>query len=117
MQLTLLKGKIHRARVTECNLHYAGSIGIDEELMEAANMVPFEKVLVADVNSGSRFETYVLPAPKGSGTIAIYGAAAHLAKLNDLVIIFAWASCDEKEAKDYQPAICLVDDNNHPKFK
>ena len=116
MRLTLLKGKIHRARVTECNLQYAGSIGIDEDLLAAANMVPYEKVLVADVTNGSRFETYVLPAPKGSGTIAIYGAAAHLAKLNDIVIIFAWANMEEEEAKSFKPSICLVDENNKVKF-
>ena len=105
MRLTLLKGKIHRARVTECNLQYAGSIGIDEDLLAAANMVPYEKVLVADVTNGSRFETYVLPAPKGSG-----------AKLNDIVIIFAWADMEEQEAKSFKPAICLVDENNKVKF-
>ena len=116
MQLTLLKGKIHRARVTECNLHYAGSIGIDEDLMAAANILPYERVSVANVTNGSRFDTYVLPAPKGSGTIAIYGAAAHLAKLGDIIIIFAWANMDEKEAKVFKPSICLVNENNKVKF-
>ena len=116
MQLTLLKGKIHRARVTECNLHYAGSIGIDEDLMSAANILPYERVSVANVTNGSRFDTYVLPAPKGSGTIAIYGAAAHLAKMNDIIIIFAWANMDEKEAQGFKPSICLVDENNKIKF-
>ena len=116
MQLTLLKGKIHRARVTECNLHYAGSIGIDEDLMAAANILPYERVSVANVTNGSRFDTYVLPAPKGSGTIAIYGAAAHLAKLGDIIIIFAWANMDEKEAEAFKPSICLVDENNKIKF-
>ena len=116
MQLTLLKGKIHRAKVTECNLHYAGSIGIDEDLMAAANILPYERVSVANVTNGSRFDTYVLPAPKGSGTIAIYGAAAHLAKLGDIIIIFAWANMDEKEAQGFKPSICLVDENNKIKF-
>ncbi|MBO7435130.1 aspartate 1-decarboxylase [bacterium] len=116
MQLTLLKGKIHRARVTECNLHYAGSIGIDEDLMAAANILPYERVSVANVTNGARFDTYVLPAPKGSGAIAIYGAAAHLAKLGDIIIIFAWANMDEKEAQGFKPAICLVDENNKIKF-
>ncbi len=116
MQLTLLKGKIHRARVTECDLHYAGSIGIDEDLMSAANILPYERVSVANVTNGSRFDTYVLPAPKGSGTIAIYGAAAHLAKMNDIIIIFAWANMDEKEAQGFKPSICLVDENNKIKF-
>ena len=116
MQLTLLKGKIHRARVTECNLHYAGSIGIDEDLMSAANILPYERVSVANVTNGSRFDTYVLPAPKGSGTIALYGAAAHLAKMNDIIIIFAWANMDEKEAQGFKPSICLVDENNKIKF-
>ena len=116
MQLTLLKGKIHRARVTECDLHYAGSIGIDEDLMAAANILPYERVSVANVTNGSRFDTYVLPAPKGSGTIAIYGAAAHLAKMNDIIIIFAWADMDEKEAQGFKPSICLVDENNKIKF-
>ena len=116
MQLTLLKGKIHRARVTECNLHYAGSIGIDEDLMSAANILPYERVSVANVTNGARFDTYVLPAPKGSGTIAIYGAAAHLAKMNDIIIIFAWADIDEKEAQGFKPSICLVDENNKIKF-
>ena len=116
MQLTLLKGKIHRARVTECDLHYAGSIGIDEDLMAAANILPYERVSVANVTNGARFDTYVLPAPKGSGTIAIYGAAAHLAKLNDIIIIFAWANMEEKGAKGFKPSICLVDENNKVKF-
>lgn len=116
MQLTLLKGKIHRARVTECDLHYAGSIGIDEDLMAAANILPYERVSVANVTNGSRFDTYVLPAPKGSGTIAIYGAAAHLAKMNDIIIVFAWANMDEKEAQGFKPSICLVDENNKIKF-
>lgn len=116
MQLTLLKGKIHRARVTECDLHYAGSIGIDEDLLSAANILPYERVSVANVTNGSRFDTYVLPAPKGSGTIAIYGAAAHLAKMNDIIIIFAWANMDEKEAQGFKPSICLVDENNKIKF-
>ena len=116
MQLTLLKGKIHRARVTECNLHYAGSIGIDEDLLSAANILPYERVSVANVTNGARFDTYVLPAPKGSGTIAIYGAAAHLAKMNDIIIIFAWADMDEKEAQGFKPSICLVDENNKIKF-
>ncbi|MBR5902390.1 aspartate 1-decarboxylase [bacterium] len=116
MQLTLLKGKIHRARVTECDLHYAGSIGIDEDLLSAANILPYERVSVANVTNGSRFDTYVLPAPKGSGTIAIYGAAAHLAKMNDIIIIFAWANMDEKEAQSFKPSICLVDENNKIKF-
>ena len=116
MKITLLKGKIHRARITECNLNYAGSIGIDEDLMQAANFVPYEKVLVANVTNGARFETYVLPEPKGSGTIAIYGAAAHLARLNDIVIIFAWAELESEEAKNYQPQICLVDENNKQLF-
>ena len=116
MRLTMLKGKIHRARVTECDLHYAGSIGIDEELMAAANILPYERVSVANVTNGSRFDTYVLSAPKGSGTIAIYGAAAHLARLNDIIIIFAWADMEEEEAKSFKPSICLVDENNKPKF-
>ena len=116
MQLTLLKGKIHRARVTECDLHYAGSIDIDEDLLSAANILPYERVSVANVTNGSRFDTYVLPAPKGSGTIAIYGAAAHLAKMNDIIIIFAWANMDEKEAQSFKPSICLVDENNKIKF-
>ena len=113
MELTLLKGKIHRATVTQCDLHYEGSISVDSALLERAGILNHEQVDVLNITNGNRFTTYAL-APAGSGTIGINGAAARLAQKGDLVIIIAYARMAEAEAKTWQPRILLVDANNKP---
>ena len=114
MQLTLLKGKIHRAAVTQCDLHYEGSISIDAVLMERAGILAHEQVDVLNINNGQRFTTYAIPAPAGSGTIGVNGAAARLAQKGDLVIIIAYARMEEREAKSFQPRVVMVDAANRP---
>lgn len=112
MFLQMLKGKIHRATVTEANLNYMGSITIDETLMDAANILPNERVQVVDNNSGTRLETYVIAGEKNSGVICLNGAAARLVQPGDIVIIMAYALMDEIEAKNYIPSVVMVDDKN-----
>lgn len=114
MQLTLLKGKIHRAAVTQCDLNYEGSISVDAALMERAGILPHEQVDVLNINNGERFTTYAIPAPAGSGTIGVNGAAARLAQKGDLVIIIAYARMEEAQAKSFQPRVVLVDAANRP---
>jgi aspartate 1-decarboxylase len=114
MQLTLLKGKIHRATVTQCDLHYEGSISVDAALLERSGILPYEQVDVLDINNGQRFTTYTIPAPAGSGIIGVNGAAARLAQKGDLVIIVAYARMDEAEAKSFSPRVLLVDGQNRP---
>ena len=114
MLLTLLKGKIHRATVTQCDLHYEGSISVDSALLERAGILPHEQVDVLNINNGNRFTTYAIPTPAGSGMIGINGAAARLAQKDDLVIIIAYARMDEAEAKVWQPRVVLVDSANRP---
>ena len=114
MQLTLLKGKIHRATVTQCDLHYEGSISVDSALLERSGILPYEQVDVLDINNGRRFTTYTIPASAGSGTIGVNGAAARLAQKGDLVIIVAYARMDEAEAKSFTPRVLLVDGQNRP---
>ena len=114
MQLTLLKGKIHRATITQCDLNYEGSISVDSALMERAGILPHEQVDVLNITNGQRFTTYAIPAPAGSGTIGVNGAAARLAQKGDLVIIVAYARMEEAEAKSFQPRVVLVDANNKP---
>lgn len=114
MELTLLKGKIHRAAVTQCDLHYEGSISVDSALMERAGILPHEQVDVLNINNGERFTTYAIPAPAGSGMIGINGAAARLAQKGDLVIIIAYARMAEAEAKGFVPRVVLVDEANRP---
>lgn len=114
MQLTLLKGKIHRATVTQCDLHYEGSISVDSALLERAGILAHEQVDVLNINNGNRFTTYAIPAPSGSGVIGINGAAARLAQKDDLVIIIAYARMEEAEAKSWQPRVVLVDSANRP---
>jgi aspartate 1-decarboxylase len=117
MELTLLKGKIHRAAVTQCDLHYEGSISVDSTLMERAGILDHEQVDVLNINNGERFTTYAIPAPAGSGIIGVNGAAARRAQKGDLVIIIAYARMNEAEAKSWQPRVVLVDDNNKPQPK
>jgi aspartate 1-decarboxylase len=114
MQLTLLKGKIHRATVTQCDLNYEGSISVDAALMERSGILPNEQVDVLNINNGERFTTYAIPAAAGSGIIGINGAAARLAQKGDLVIIVAYARMEEAEAKNFTPRVLLVDGNNRP---
>ncbi len=112
MQLTLMKGKIHRASVTEADLHYEGSISIDRALMDAAGFVVNERVEIYNVETGSRFATYVIEAPLGSGTISLNGAAARLAMPGDKVIVVAYASFGREEAATFKPRVVRVDRDN-----
>jgi len=108
----MLKGKLHRATVTDAKLHYVGSIYIDSVLMEAAGILPYESVLIADINNGNRLETYAVPAEANSGEIVILGAAAQLVKTGDLIIIFSFAYCTAEEAKELKPRVVILDENN-----
>ncbi len=108
----MLKSKLHRATVTDAKLHYAGSILIDSVLMEAAGILPYESVLVVDLTNGNRLETYAVPAEADSGQVVILGAAAHLIKTGDLIIIFSFAYCGPEEAKELKPKLIVLDENN-----
>ena len=114
MQLTMMKGKIHRATITQCDLNYEGSISVDSNLLERAGILPHEQVDVLNINNGQRFTTYAIPAPSGSGTIGVNGAAARLAQKGDLVIIVAYARMEEREARSFQPRVVMVDAANRP---
>ena len=113
MIYTMMHGKIHRATVTEANLNYVGSITIDEDLLDAAGILPGEKVQIVNNNNGARLETYTIPGKRGSGVICLNGAAARCALEGDIVIIIAYAQMDEKEAKALEPKVVLVDKQNH----
>lgn len=113
MIYTMMHGKIHRATVTEANLNYVGSITIDEDLLDAAGILPGEKVQIVNNNNGERLETYTIPGKRGSGVICLNGAAARCALEGDIVIIIAYAQMDEKEAKALEPKVVLVDKQNH----
>ena len=112
MFVKVLKSKLHRATVTDTKLHYTGSIKIDSTLMEAADIVPYESVLVADLNNGSRLETYAVPAEADSGKVVILGAAAQLIKPKDIVIIFSFRYCTPDDAAKLKPKIIVLDENN-----
>ena len=112
MFVKLMKSKLHRAKVTETKLNYPGSIGIDSALMEAAGILPYESVLVADINNGNRLETYAVPEDAGSGKIVILGAAAQLIKLKDRVIIIGFGFFTPEEAKEHKPKVVVLDENN-----
>ena len=112
MQRQMFKSKIHRAAVTEADLDYIGSITIDEELMEMADIIEHEKVLVLNINNGARFETYVMKGERGSGTICLNGAAARLVQVGDKIIIISFGNYDESELKDFKPTIVYVDETN-----
>ena len=114
MQIEVLKSKIHCATVTEANLNYMGSITIDEDLMDAANMIAGEKVQIVDNNNGERFETYIIKGERGSGCICLNGAAARKVVVGDTVIIIAYAMMTEEEARTYEPKVVMVDKNNRP---
>ncbi|KTD87205.1 aspartate 1-decarboxylase [Paenibacillus etheri] len=110
----MMKSKIHRATVTEANLNYVGSITIDENLMEAADILENEKVQIVDNNNGSRLETYVIPGPRGSGVICLNGAAARLVQPGDTVIIISYAMLSSEELESHKPTVVFVDENNSP---
>ena len=112
MELTMLKGKIHRVKVTQAALDYVGSITIDEDLMKAAGILEYEKVQIADVDNGSRFETYVIAGEPGSGLICLNGAAARCVSEGDRIILMAYADVTPEEAKTHKPKVVFVDDNN-----
>jgi len=112
MFVKILKSKLHRATVTDAKLHYPGSIAIDANLMDAVGLLPYEAVLVADLNNGNRVETYVVGAEAGSGQIVILGAAAKLIKPKDIVIILAFGYYNPEEAKDFKPRVVVLDENN-----
>jgi aspartate 1-decarboxylase len=112
MILTMMKGKIHRATITRCDLHYEGSISIDAALMEQSGILPNEQVDVLDITNGARFTTYAIEADAGSGMIGVNGAAARLVQLGDLVIVIAYAQMDEAEAKGFHPGVVLVNEKN-----
>jgi len=109
---TMLKSKIHRARVTQVNLDYEGSITIDRSLMEAADLYPYERVDVLNVNNGARFSTYVIEGESGSGIIGLNGAAARMAVVNDLVIIVSYRTMSDEEARSLHPLVVHVDEKN-----
>lgn len=112
MYRTMMKSKIHRATVTEANLNYVGSITIDKAIMEAVDLLPNEKVQVVNNNNGARFETYVIEGERGSGVICLNGAAARLVQPGDTVIIISYAMMSDEEARNYQPRIAIMGENN-----
>ncbi|MCO6004305.1 aspartate 1-decarboxylase [Actinoallomurus purpureus] len=109
---TMFKSKIHRATVTQADLHYVGSVTIDEDLMEAADLLPGEQVQIVDIDNGARLETYVIAGPRGSGVIGINGAAAHLVHPGDLVIIISYGTMTDEEARSFRPRVVHVDRDN-----
>jgi len=112
MKLTLLKSKLHRAIVSHAELDYEGSCAIDQNLMDAANILPFEQLHIYNVSNGERFTTYAIVAPRGSGTIGVNGAAAHKAKVDDLLILCTYAELDASEAECFKPSLVYLDERN-----
>jgi len=112
MHRTMLKSKIHRAKVTECDLHYVGSITIDAELLEAADIRPFEQVAVVDVDNGARFETYTIAGERGSGDMKVNGAAARLVHQGDTIIVISYGIYDPDDLKHYSPRVVHVGSGN-----
>ena len=112
MQIEILKSKIHRAVITEANLHYVGSLTLDEDLMDAANLIEHEKVQVVNVNNGERLETYLIKGKRGSGVVCLNGPAARRGAVGDLVVIIAYAIMDFEEAKKFQPAVVFPKEGN-----
>ncbi|MFC0167887.1 aspartate 1-decarboxylase [Pseudoduganella danionis] len=112
MQRVMLRSKLHRVTVTQADLHYEGSCGIDQDLLEAADIWVNEKIELYNVNNGERFSTYAIPGLRGTGEISLNGAAARRAQLGDLLIICTYAPMTEEQAKDYKPKVVFVDDKN-----
>jgi aspartate 1-decarboxylase len=112
MQIEILKSKIHRAVITEANLHYVGSLTLDEGLMDAANLIENEKVQIVNVNNGERLETYVIKGKRGSGTVCLNGPAARRGTVGDIVIIISYATMNFDDAKKFQPAVVFPKEGN-----
>ena len=112
MFIEVVKSKIHRVKISEAELHYVGSITIDEDLMDAANILENEKVQVVNINNGERLETYVIKGKRGSGKVCLNGPAARKAQVGDIIIIISYASINYNEAKSHQPTIIFPDENN-----
>lgn len=113
MLLTMFKSKIHRAVVTQADLHYKGSLTLDPELMEAANMIENEEVHVLNINTGARFSTYIITGERGSGVVCLNGAAARLGEPGDLIIALTYAQMEQEEARAWVPTVVHVDEHNH----
>ena len=113
MLRTMMKSKIHRATVTQADLHYVGSVTVDADLMDAADLLPGELVHIVDVTNGARLETYTIAGERGSGVLGINGAAAHLVHPGDVVILIAYAQVDDAEARTFRPSVVFVDQQNH----
>lgn len=112
MHIQLLKSKIHRVKITQAELHYVGSITIDEDLMNAANIIENEKVQIVNINNGERLETYVIKGERGSGQVCLNGPAARKAQVGDIVIVISYASMDFEQAKTYKPIVIFPDEQN-----
>lgn len=114
MLRTMCKGKIHRATVTDANLHYVGSLTVDVDLLERSDILPYEQVQVVNVNNGSRLVTYAIPGQRGSGTMCLNGAAARLGQKGDIIIVIAYGHFNDAEARALRPRVVLVDEQNRP---
>jgi len=112
MQIEILKSKVHRAVITEANLNYVGSLTLDEDLMDAANLIENEKVQVVNVNNGSRLETYIIKGKRGSGTVCLNGPAARKGAVGDIVVIISYATMDFEEAKSFKPSLVFPKEGN-----
>ena len=112
MRVTMLKGKLHRATVTEADLNYVGSITVDRDLLEAAGIYEYEKVSIVDINNGNRFETYTIAGEPGSGIICLNGAAARCVQTGDKIIIMAYAELEDEEVADHKPKVVFLEDDN-----
>lgn len=110
--VTMLKGKLHRATITMADMHYEGSISIDRDLLDAASILPHEQVDVLDINNGARFTTYAIEAPRGSKTFGVNGAAARLVQPGDRIIVIAYCQMDASEARQHEPSVVLLGDEN-----
>ncbi|NNC84949.1 MAG: aspartate 1-decarboxylase [Bacteroidia bacterium] len=115
MQVHMMKSKLHHATVTQAELHYVGSITVDEDLMDAANLIDHEKVQVLDIENGERLETYVIRGERGSGVICMNGPAARKIQKGDTILIISYAMMEVEEAKKYEPVVVILDDNNKAK--
>lgn len=115
MTVTMFKSKLHQIKVTEANLYYEGSITIDEELLEASDILPYERVQVVNVNNGSRLDTYTIPGPRGSRVCCLNGPAARQSQVGDVVIVIAYADMTPEEAKNHKPRVLILDGDNNPK--
>ncbi|MFC1725603.1 aspartate 1-decarboxylase [candidate division KSB1 bacterium] len=117
MKITMLKSKIHNAKVTESKLEYEGSLEVDKDFLEMTGILPYEKVLVSNIDNGSRFETYIIEGERGSKKIGLNGAAARLGSEGDRIIIFAFCELDEDESGKFKPKIIVLDEDNNVKIK